>query len=376
MPSALWKNGRSIASVLTLLAGFLSTACHEGPSLSDGLYAEIFTSKGQVLARLEPDLTPLAVASFVGLAEGTIENAAFDPGRPFYDGTVIHRAEPGHVIQMGAPRSERARGPGYMFPNEIHADLSHDHAGALNFANGGPHTNAAEWCITLGDRSYLDGDYIVFGEVLEGMDVVFSIVPDDVIDSVRIARVGPEAEAFLPNTKSFLEQVAEAQTRVEEHEELKRQAEEDWIRQNYPDLDVPEDGVRTILLTPGTGDRPVTRPMQVVYRGTRIRYVGHLLGFDGPPLEFTTFGSKEDGVPGFGETPLSFPFEPGVTSVNPGLDSVLETMAPGESRVVLVPPEYGYGTGGIYPPETPGEPRFVIGPNTLLVYEVEVLPDG
>ncbi len=70
------------------------------------------------MGRLEPDLTPLAVANFVGLAEGTIENAAFDLGRPFFDGTAIHRVEPGHVIQMGIPVGP-GRGPGYTFPNEI-----------------------------------------------------------------------------------------------------------------------------------------------------------------------------------------------------------------------------------------------------------------
>jgi peptidylprolyl isomerase len=315
------------------------------------------------------------VANFVGLAEGTIQNAAFDLGRPFYDGTVIHRVEAGHVIQMGAPRSERAQGPGYVFPNEIHAELSHDHAGALNFANGGPHTNAAQWCITLGDRSYLDGDYIVFGEVVEGMEVVFDIVRDDLIDSVRIARVGAEAEAFLPNTESFREMVRAAEARVEEHDRLKRQAEEDWIRENYPNLEGPEAGVRTAVLTPGTGLHPEGGIKRVVYTGTRVRYLGHLLGHEGPTLEASGFGSREDGVPGFVDPPLPFPFEAGVTSVNPGLDAVLETMTPGGKRVVLVPAEHGYGRAGIYPPETPGEPRFVVGPNTLLVYEVEVLTD-
>ena len=363
---------RALVALATLIP-LVGTSCDQG-SLPDGLYTEIFTSKGPILARLEPGLTPLAVANFVGLAEGTIGNAAFDTGRPFYDGTVIHRVEPGHVIQMGAPQSDRAQGPGYVFPNEIHADLSHNHAGALNFANGGPHTNAGQWCITLGDRSYLDGDYIVFGEVLDGMDVVFSIVRNDVIDSVRIVRAGPEAQGFRPDTESFREMVRAAEARVAEHEVTKQRAEEEWIGENYSDLKGPEGGVRTALLSPGTGVRPEDGRMQVRYKGTRVRYLGHLVGYEGPTLEVTTFGSREDGGPGFVDPPLPFPFEPGVTSLNPGLDSVLAEMTAGERRTVLVPTEHGYGRSGIYPPETPGEPRFIIGPNTLLVYEVEVLP--
>jgi cyclophilin family peptidyl-prolyl cis-trans isomerase len=83
------------------------------PPRPDGLYARIRTSKRTIVARLEPDLTPLTVANFVGLAEGTIANTAFDPGRPFFDGTTYHRVVPGHVIQTGIPKSDRAKNPGY-----------------------------------------------------------------------------------------------------------------------------------------------------------------------------------------------------------------------------------------------------------------------
>ncbi len=94
----------------------------------DGLYAVIQTSKGKIVAKLEPDLTPLTVTNFVGLAEGAISNAAFDPGHPFYDGSAFHRVVPGHVIQTGMAQSDRAKSPGYMFPNEIRAGLSHNRA--------------------------------------------------------------------------------------------------------------------------------------------------------------------------------------------------------------------------------------------------------
>lgn len=346
-------------------------------SRPDGLYASIHTSKGLIVARLEPDLTPLAVANFVGLAEGTIENAAFDPGRPFFDGTVYHRVAPGHVIQTGIPDSELAREPGYTFPNEIHSELSHDHAGALNMANGGPHTNASQFCITLGDRSYLDGDYIVFGEVVEGMDVVMSIVQGDVLDSVRIQRFGENAEAYRPDTESFRTLVSAAEQRVEEHAARKRLAEQEWIAQTYADATGPEGGVLTVELAPGSGTAAAGAPLRVRYRGTRVRYMAHLLGYEGPELELTSFGSGTDGVPGFVDPPTAFDFVPGTTTINPGLDAVIARMAPGERRVAIVPAEFGYGRAGLYPPETPGQPRFVIGPNTLLAYEVEVLPgDG
>lgn len=372
-----WRQSRGIhrlpACALLLVLLFGSACGDAGPG--PGVYADIFTGKGRIRARLEWERTPLAVANFVGLAEGTIENAAFDLGRPFFDGTTFHRVEAGHVIQAGIPASDRSRGPGYVFPNEMHAALSHDHAGALNMANGGPHTNASQFCITLGDRAYLDGDYIVFGEVVEGMEVVFRIARDDPVDSVRIVRVGPEAEAYHPDTESFRSLVRAADARIAEQAVRKAEAEEAWIRENYPDLAEPMDSVRSRVLSPGGGVGSATGPLQVRYRGTRVRYLGHLLGHEGPPLEILSFGSGADGVPGFVDPPLPFPFEPGVTSINPGLDRALGEMTRGERRIVVVPSEFGYGRDGLYPPETPGSPRFVIGPETLLVYDVEVLRD-
>lgn len=333
----------------------------------DGIYAEIRTSKGLIVVRLEAGLTPMTVANFVGLAEGTIDNAAFDPGRPFFDGTVYHRVVPGHVIQTGIPQSSRAKGPGYTFPNEIHAGLTHNHAGALNMANSGPNTNASQFCITLGDRSYLDGDYTVFGEVVEGLDVVMRIVQGDAVESVRIVRVGAKAQAFHPDTESFRAMVRAAEERVKEQAEQKRAAEREWIARHYPNAAGPDGGVLTEQLSTGQGMAPATR---FRYRGTEVRYVGDVIGRVGPPIEAIAFGSGPNGAPGF-DPPQ--PFD--VTKVNPGFDNAVRSMKPGERRTVVVPSAMAYGRAGLYAPEVAGKRRFVVSPNAMLVYEVEALPN-
>jgi cyclophilin family peptidyl-prolyl cis-trans isomerase len=367
---------RHVVALVALLAG--AAAAQEQAKRPDGLYAEIRTSRGLIVARLEADLTPLTVANFVGLAEGTIANSAFDLGRPFYDGSVYHRVVPGHVIQTGIPQSDRAKGPGYTFPNEIHARLSHNHAGALNMANGGPNTNASQFCITLGDRSYLDGDFNVFGDVVEGMDVVMRIVQGDVVESVRIVRVGAKAQAFHPTTESFQAMVLAARQRVAEQAEKKRLAERDWIAHNYPRATGPIGGVLTEQLAAGhpaanSATAGSGGPLRVRYRGSEVRYAGDVLGRDGPPLQTISFGSGESGVPGFVDPPQAFTVEPGKTKLNPGLDGAIAAMQPGERRVVIVPAPLGYGSAGLYPPEIPGKRRFVVSPNALLVYDVEVL---
>ncbi|HLK67305.1 MAG TPA: peptidylprolyl isomerase [Bryobacteraceae bacterium] len=352
----------------------LCSSAQEPPKRPDGLYAEIRTAKGTIVARLEPDLTPIAVANFVGLAEGTIANAAFDPGRPFYDGTTWHRVEAGHVIQTGIPKSDRARNTGYMFPNEIHARLSHNHAGALNMANSGPNTNAAQFCITLGDRSYLDGDFTVFGEVVEGLDVVMRVEKGDALESVRILRVGSRAQAFHATTESFRAMVTEAEQRVAEHTEKKRVAEQEWIGRNYPKATGTAGGILIEHLRDAAATSSTTGSAQRVrYRGTEVRYMGMVIGRDGPAIEPVHFASNDNGTPAFVDPPHEFVWEAGKTKTNPGLDGVIATMRPGDRRVVIIPAAQGYGRAGTYPPEVKGQRRFVVSPNALLVYDVEVL---
>jgi cyclophilin family peptidyl-prolyl cis-trans isomerase len=328
----------------------------------DGLYAEVRTSKGLIVARLEFEMTPMTVASFVGLAEGTIENAAFDLGRPFYDGTVWHRVVPGHVIQTGQAKSAKSQAPGYQFPNEIHRMLNHDRAGMLNMANSGPGTNASQFCITLADRSYLNGDFNVFGEVVEGLDTVMRIARGDIVESIRIVRLGAKAQTFHPTTESFREMVKTAEAAAAEHEKRKRSAEEDWVTTYYAGA------------TRVTEAKPApTTPLRVRYSGIELRYVGDVIDRVGPPIEEIRFGSGASGVPAFENPPLVFTIEPGKTKINPGLDGVIGAMSPGERKTVVVPAELAYGRAGSYPPEVPGKRRFIVSPKALLVYRVEAL---
>ncbi len=361
--------------------------------LTDGLYACLFTERGVITLRLEPQRAPLATASFVGLAEGTIDNTAFDPGRPFYDGTAFHRVVDGHVVQAGAADSERTSGPGYSYPSQVHAELDHGRAGVLGVANNGPHTNGSQFYITLDDRSYLDPIYPVFGEVVGGMEVVMRIRQDDGIDSVRVHRVGEEADAYRPDTAGFDELRREARAEVVRHEAARRELEEAWLSEHWPGVDGEPDAVRTHRpddVDPRDRTRAETAlpdTLQVRYQGVALHYLDHQRGYDGPPLVELPFTSGPEGEPGPFDAPQTFSFPRHTPAaddearINPGLDQALREMAPGDRLLLVVPGELGYGSTGYFGPDVEGRERFRVLPSSMLVYEVEVLdgvevPDG
>jgi peptidyl-prolyl cis-trans isomerase A (cyclophilin A) len=168
------------------------------------LHAHFTTSEGSFTIRLFAEEAPKTVANFVGLAEGTREFT--DPKtrqtakRPFYDGLIFHRVIDGFMIQGGDPLGSGTGGPGYQFADEFSPKLRHRGAGTLSMANAGPNSNGSQFFITLAATPWLDDRHSVFGEVVDGLDVVKKIgktptrQPGDrpvvpvTIESVRIER--------------------------------------------------------------------------------------------------------------------------------------------------------------------------------------------
>ncbi|MBK9167524.1 MAG: peptidylprolyl isomerase [Bryobacterales bacterium] len=157
-------------------------------------YALFDTSAGVFKIRLFADKVPNTVANFVELAEGA------KTGKPFYDGLTFHRVIPDFMIQGGCPEGSGRGGPGYRFADEFHPELRHDRPGILSMANAGPNTNGSQFFITVAATNWLDDRHSVFGEVVEGYDVVEAISrvprgPQDrpvepvVVNKVTIERV-------------------------------------------------------------------------------------------------------------------------------------------------------------------------------------------
>ena len=325
--------------VIAALAGACSTP---RPDLEDGLYAQILTNRGGIIVRLEPEKAPLTVMNFVGLAEGVLENTHTD-GEPFYDGLTFHRVEPDFVVQGGDPAGNGSGGPGYRFPTETHPDLRHDQPGVVAMANSGPDTNGSQFYITMAATPHLDGGYNVFGEVVQGMDVVTSLEVGDRMREVNILRYGAEASEYEATQQQF-DRLVERVYEAREQEAARRREEAlEAARERWPGLTQYEDtNLLLATLEEGSGTEP--REGDTV----RVHIVFSLL--DGTQLDSTVDRGEPEEY-----TYLS-------DRIIPGLELAVGTLTTGERLVAVVPPELAFGEAGL-PPAVP--------PNSYVVFELE-----
>ena len=162
-----------------------------------GLYAEITTAKGTVVCSLEYKKAPVTVGNFVALCQGQQTNSGRPVGQPFYDGIIFHRVIANFMIQGGdANASKIGNSATYTFKDEFDPTLKLNAPGVLAMANAGPNTNQTQFFITHVATSWLTGKHTVFGHVVMGQAVVNSIAQGDAITSIRIVRIGHDADEF------------------------------------------------------------------------------------------------------------------------------------------------------------------------------------
>lgn len=310
-------------------------------SAGDGLFAVISTARGAIVLELFADKAPLAVQSFVGLAEGSFASG----GKPYFDGIVFHRVEPGFVIQGGDPLGNGTGGPGYQFPNEIDRSLSFGTEGVLGMANAGADTNGSQFFITLAPAVFLDGSYTVFGRVVAGMDAVKAVRKGDAMQSVRIVRRGAKAQAFKPTKAGFDAAIAAYKAQASERQAAWVREQMDKASARYAGLKAMPSGLRYLTLKAGDGYKPRA--------GSRVSVLYTLLTHDGKKLDSTADRGNQP-----------FQFVLGAGQVVAGFDAAVADMSYGEKRVVILPPELAYGKQGV-----PG----AIPADSVLIFEIELV---
>ena len=307
--------------------------------MKEGLFAQIITSKGDIVIQLEFEKTPGTVGNFVGLSLGKIKNSISPLGDPYYDGLKFHRVIPDFMIQGGCPIGIGTGDPGYKFDDEFHSDLKHDKAGVLSMANAGPGTNGSQFFITHKETPWLDNKHTVFGNVVDGMEVVNSISQDDKIVSVKINPVGDKANSF-DAVKAFENFNKQKVDRIKEQKakELKL----------INDLSKGFSKTKTGLLYKFEEDNQSEKPE--TGKKVKVHYKGMLL--DG-----TVFDSSY-------KRNQPYEFTLGIGQVIKGWDEGISLLGVGDKASFIIPSDLAYGESGA---------GGVIPPNTTLVFEVELI---
>lgn len=196
------KNYLQIIIALLVISSCTSTK-YKNIELEEGVYADIQTNRGDIILKLYADETPLTVSNFVALAEGNHPKVVDSlKGKKYYDGLTFHRVMKDFMIQGGDPLANGLGGPGYDFADEFPRDstgnliFKHDREGVLSMANPGPNANGSQFFITHKATPWLDGKHSVFGKVIDGQAVVDSINQKDLINQIKIVRIGSKANDF------------------------------------------------------------------------------------------------------------------------------------------------------------------------------------
>ena len=224
---------------------------------NDTIYASIETSKGIIKTQLFFNLTPVTVANFISLAEGENKEVSDQyKGKKYYNGITFHRVIPDFMIQGGDPTGTGSGSPGYNFKDEFVDELKHDSAGILSMANAGPGTNGSQFFITHKETPWLDGAHTVFGNVVEGQDIVDKIEQGDSIINIEIIRQGNSAKKFNA-PKIFTNHFKEEKKRKKEKEKALEKLKKD-VSKIHSDLKEKstetETGLKFFINEKGDGD--------------------------------------------------------------------------------------------------------------------------
>lgn len=256
--------------VLLLISLVNLTSCKaQYPNLEDGIYAEFVTNKGIMVAKLESEKTPITVANFISLAEGTntMVNKKYQ-GKKYYNGLIFHRVMDQFMIQGGDPTATGTGNPGYKFKDEFHPDLKHDKPGILSMANSGQNSNGSQFFITEVPKPHLDNVHSVFGELVVGLNVQDSIsnvkvdkknkpLKDVVIKELNIIRKGKAAKKF-DAPKIFIHHFAEEE-RLEKEKATKAAAIIKTSKEKFDAQEanaiVLESGLKYVVTQKGTGEK-------------------------------------------------------------------------------------------------------------------------
>jgi FKBP-type peptidyl-prolyl cis-trans isomerase len=307
--------------------------------MENGIYAKFNTSMGAITVKLTHDKTPGTVGNFVGLAEGQLENEAKPMGKPYYDGLKFHRVIADFMIQGGCPQGQGTGGPGYQFDDEFHPDLRHNTPGVLSMANSGPGSNGSQFFITHVPTPWLDNKHTVFGNVMEGQDIVDAIAQGDMLETIEIVRVGDEAQKWNA-IEAFRNFEGSREKRMAEEKQKGEQA----LEKLAAGFEKTDSGLRYKIIQKGNGKQAEKG------KTVSVHYSGSL---ENGEVFDSSYKRKQ---------PIDFPLGKG--NVIAGWDEGIQLLQVGDKARFVIPSYLGYGSSGA---------GGVIPPDATLIFDVELM---
>lgn len=334
------------------------------PDLGDGVFADIETNKGEMVLQLYYQETPVTVANFVSLAEGSNPFVADSlKDKKYYDGVIFHRVIKDFMIQGGDPSGTGRGGPGYKFEDEIVDSLEHDAKGILSMANAGPATNGSQFFITHAPTPHLNGRHTVFGKIVKGLEVVDSIanvktspgdnkpMEDVVMEKVTIIRNGKDARKFdaVEVMNGYFDEVNKREEKIKAVADA---TAEEFGTQKSEAEELPS-GLKILFLNKAENGE---KPQEGSY--VKVNYAGYLdTGklFDSNVEDIAEKFGAVDAVRkqrgGYEPVPMLYgPDSPLIAGFREGLLQ----MNIGDKVRLFIPSHLGYGeagAGGVIPPD-------------------------
>ena len=329
---------------LLISSVFLINSCNnmkDYSNLTDGIYADIQTNKGDMILKLTYEETPLTVSNFIALAEGDHPLVSEEfKNKSYYNGIKFHRVINDFMIQGGDPTGTGSGGPGFSFVDEFVDSLKHDGPGILSMANSGPNTNGSQFFITHLETPWLDGKHSVFGKIEIGKDIIDKIEQNDVINKLEIIRIGQTAKDF--NAPNVFNEYLELKRKSNE-EKLKEKGE--WLENIKKKYKSTDSGISYNITKKGTGENAKDND------NVKVHYSLKLID-----------GSEVDSSLSKGE-PIEFTL--GVGQVIPGWDEGIKLLNKGASCTLVIPPNLAYGEAGAG--------NGVIPSNATLIFEITLV---
>ena len=388
------KLTKSFTSVLGLIFLLSTLSCqNKYPELGNGLYAEFATTKDTIIVELFYEKTPLTVANFVGLAEGTHPKLADSvQGIPFYNGTIFHRVINEFMIQGGDPSGTGMGKPGFTFGDEFDETLKHDKPGVLSMANSGPATNGSQFFITEVPTPWLDNKHSIFGQVVKGQEVVDSIsnvqvmpgsnkpLEDIRILSLNIIRQGFGAKRFNAAktwNREFplleekrLKKIEEAKQEAERQKKIAEEKMETAAAEILPVLEdykskatTSDSGLLSYTINEGTGEKPKQgQSVKLYYQGYFTD--GKLFGTNVKDIDIKcgTYDEKKEQRGFYNLMPMQISAD---AQMIPGFKEGVFNMKKGDKTFLYLPSHLAYGEAG----------RGPIAPNSDLIFIIEMVDE-